>query len=280
MIFLSVMRELLRKPGSAVGLFILAATAVAAVVAPIIYPDGPWAMGGNAYVWPGTNGTYPLGTDMLGRDILTGLLYGARVSLTVGGVATISALIVGSVIGAFAGYYGGVVDLILRRITEIFQTVPPFVFAVVIVSILQPSITTMTIAIATISWPTIARLARGEFIALRNREFVQASIMIGMMPARIIFTQILPNALPAIIVTTSVMVAYAILLESALSFLGLGDPNVMSWGSMIGAGRGQLRGAWYLAAVPGVAIVLVVLALNMIAENLNDILNPQLKPRD
>lgn len=278
--FLSVMRELLGKPGSAIGLCILALTLIAAIAAPVLYPEGPWAMNGPVYTWPGADAKHPLGTDMLGRDILAGILYGARVSLLLGFVATLSALVVGTVIGACAGYFGGVVDIVLRRITEIFQTVPPFVFAVVIVSVLQPSITTVIIAIATISWPTIARLARGEFIALRNREFVQASIMIGMKPMRIIFTQILPNALPPIIVTTSVMVAYAILVESALSFLGLGDPNVMSWGSMIGAGRGQIRGAWYLTAVPGFAIVLVVLALNMVAENLNDILNPQLKSND
>ena len=227
--------------------------------------------------WPGSEAAHPLGTDMLGRDILTGVFYGARVSLIIGTVATASALLIGTIVGAFAGYHGGLVDNILMRITEIFQTIPPFVFAVVIVAIFTPTIYTEILAIGTISWPTIARLARGEFIALRNREFVQAGIMIGMMPTRIIFTQVLPNALPPIIVTTSVMVAYAILIESALAFLGLGDPNLMSWGSMIGAGRAQLRSAWYLTAIPGIAIVLVVLALNLIAERLNDVLNPRLK---
>lgn len=274
-----ILSQLLRNPGAAVGIAILALTVLAAVIAPIVYPEGPWAMVARPFLWPGADMAHPLGTDTLGRDIGAGILHGARISLLIGVVATASALFVGTIVGAFAGYHGGIVDIVLVRITETFQTIPPFVFAVVIVAVFRPSIQTEIAAIAAISWPTIARLARGEFIALKNREFVQASIMIGMMPTRIIFTQILQNALPPIIVTTSVMVAYAILVESALSFLGLGDPNVMSWGSMIGAGRGQLRTAWYMTAIPGFAIVLVVLALNLVAEGLNDILNPRLKAK-
>ena len=273
----SFLRRFFSNVGASAGTAILLLTVAAAIAAPILYPEGPWVMLGKPMQWPGSEAAHPLGTDMLGRDILTGVFYGARVSLIIGTVATASALLIGTIVGAFAGYHGGLVDNILMRITEIFQTIPPFVFAVVIVAIFTPTIYTEILAIGTISWPTIARLARGEFIALRNREFVQAGNMIGMMPTRIIFTQVLPNALPPIIVTTSVMVAYAILIESALAFLGLGDPNLMSWGSMIGAGRAQLRSAWYLTAIPGIAIVLVVLALNLIAERLNDVLNPRLK---
>src|ERR1700730_11455511 len=158
-----------------------------------------------------------------------------------------------------------------------FQTIPPFVFVIVVVVIARPSIRSIVLAIALVSWPAVARLVRAEFLALRHREFVQGCRAVGMGDLRIIFRQILPNALAPIIVTASIMVATAILTESALAFLGLGDANVMSWGSMIGAGREMLRTEWYLTAIPGLAILMTVLALNLIGEGLNDALNPRLR---
>ena len=163
------------------------------------------------------------------------------------------------------------------RITEFFQTIPSFVFAIVLVAILQPSLKSIVIAIAVVTWPPVARLVRGEMLAMRRREFVEACISLGMRDARIIFQEILPNILSPIIVAGSLMVATAILIESALAFLGLGDPNIMSWGFMIGAGRSFLRTAWWLCAIPGGAILLTVLSINLIGEGLNDALNPRLR---
>ncbi|MFD1381234.1 ABC transporter permease [Fodinicurvata halophila] len=219
---------------------------------------------------------YWFGTDTLGRDIGAGLVHGARVSLLVGLTSTVVALLIGVTLGAFAGYYGGWVDDGVMRFTELFQTVPNFALAIVIVAIMQPSVESVILAIGIVSWPPVARLVRGEFLSLRSREFVQASVVLGQSNARIILTQILPNTMSPVIVMTSLMVATAILLESALSFLGLGDPDVMSWGYMIGAARTVLRQAWWMSFFPGVMILLTVLALNLVGEGLNDAMNPRL----
>jgi peptide/nickel transport system permease protein len=218
-----------------------------------------------------------LGTDQLGRDVAAGLAHGARTSLLLALLATLVSLLVGTLIGCFSGYYGGWVDQLLMRITEFFQTIPSFVFAIVLVAIMQPSIESIVIAIAVVTWPPIARLVRGEMLTIRRREFVEACICLGMRDVQIIFREILPNILSPIIVTGSLMVATAILIESALAFLGLGDPNIMSWGFMIGAGRSFLRDAWWLCAIPGIAILLTVLSINLIGEGLNDALNPRLR---
>lgn len=230
-------------------------------------------------LWPGETMDHPFGSDALGRDVMAGIFYGARVSLLIGFVATLAAVTLGILVGALSGYYGGVVDDALMRFTEAFQTVPPFILTIVVVTLLRPSIETVVLAIALVSWPTVARLVRVEFMTLRDREFVQSCHAIGMSDLSIITRQILPNALSPVIVTGSIMVATAILTESALAFLGLGDPNVMSWGTMIGAGREMLRTAWYLTAIPGIAILVTVLAINLVGEGLNDALNPKLANR-
>ena len=248
-----------------------------AVFADVLYPEGPWEMVTRPFLWPGDRAQHLLGSDMLGRDVMAGIVHGSRVSLLIGVVATGVAFIIGILVGATAGYFRGWVDDVLMRFTEIFQTIPPFMFLIVLVAIFKPSVTTITLAIGIVSWPTLARLVRSEFLTLRERDFVQAGFVIGMSNTRIILTQILPNALPPVIVTSSVIVATAIINESALSFLGLGDPNLMSWGTMIGAGRQVLRNAWYLTALPGIAILLTVLALNIAGDGLNDALNPRLK---
>jgi peptide/nickel transport system permease protein len=177
--------------------------------------------------------------------------------------------------GAVAGYYGGAVDDLLMRVTEFFQIIPSFVLLMVLVAFLQPSLGSAVIGIALITWPQVARVVRGEFLTLRTREFVQAARVLGMRDGAIIFTQILPNALPPIVVVSSMMVGNAILTESALSFLGLGDPNLMSWGSMIGGSRVAMWVAWWTTVLPGLCIMLTVLALNFIGDGLNDALNPR-----
>jgi peptide/nickel transport system permease protein len=269
------LRTFLRSPTALAGSAILASIIAAAILAPVLYPGDPLSMVARPLLWPGQNSAFPLGTDSLGRDIAAGLLHGARISLLVGAAATLIGLTLGILVGSIAGYNGGWIDDGLVRLIEVFQTIPSFILLIVLVAIAQPSILTVIWAIGLITWPTIARLVRAEFRSLREKEFVLAARSLGYGHSRIVFREILPNALPPIIVTSSVMVASAILMESALSFLGLGDPNVVSWGSMIGAGRELLRTAWYLTALPGLVIVLAVLSLNLIGDGLNDALNPR-----
>ncbi|MGE8604462.1 ABC transporter permease, partial [Bordetella trematum] len=205
-----------------------------------------------------------------------GIAYGARLTLLLAAVSTAVSILFGVSVGAISGFYGGRVDQAVVGFIELFQTIPSFFLAVVLVAILTPSMTTVIFAIAVVSWPPLARLVRAEFMSLKNREFVQAAMLAGQSNARIILTQILPNSLSPVIVSGSLMVASAILLESALSFLGLGDPNAMTWGYIIGASRSVLRDAWWMSVFPGVAILLTVLSLNLIGEALNDALNPKL----
>ncbi len=265
--------------GAVFGLVVMLVVVIMALAAPYLYEDSPWMMVADPLIAPFTNPAYPFGTDMLGRDITAGLVWGARVSLMVGLLSTTVALVFGILIGSVAGYCGGRVDDALMRFTEFFQTIPQLAMAVVLVAILSPSVYSIMGAIAVVSWPPTARLVRSEFMTLKQREFVQAAIVIGQTPTRIITTQILPNAMSPIIVSASFMVATAILTESALSFLGLGDRNLMSWGFMIGAARTMIREAWWMSVWPGVAILLTVLAINLIGEGLNDALNPQLRKR-
>jgi peptide/nickel transport system permease protein len=257
------------------GLGILFIVAVVALAAPLLYPTSPFALVGRPFQAP--LGEYLFGTDMLGRDLTSGVIHGARTTLLIGLVATAIAVLVGVTVGGLAGYFGGRLDALLMRFTEIFQTIPFFLFAILLVAVLTPSITNVIVAIAVVSWPPMARLVRGEFLAMRNREFVQACVSMGMSNARIILAHVLPNTLSPIIVTGSLMVATAILIESGLSFLGLSDPNVMSWGFIIGAGRTVLRTAWWVCAIPGIAILVTVMAINLVGEGLNDALNPRLR---
>jgi peptide/nickel transport system permease protein len=248
--------------------------AVAAAV-PLLAPTSPFAIVSKPFSPP--FGEFLLGTDSLGRSLLAGLIYGARTSLLIAIIATLAAVAFGTLIGSVAGFYGGIIDDVLMRLSEFFQTIPSFIFAIVLVAILSPSADSLVIAIATVSWPPIARVVRGEVMSIKSREFVQAAIVIGQRDVAILVGQVLPNALSPLIVTGSLLVANAILIESALSFLGLGAPNLMSWGFQIGAGRAFLRDAWWLVTVPGVAILLTVLAINLVGEGLNDALNPRLR---
>jgi peptide/nickel transport system permease protein len=271
----SAFAAFLRNPAGLAGLVILVLIAVMALAAPVLYPDGPLAMGAMPFIWPGQDAAFPLGTDALGRDVAAGIAWGARVTILVGLSATFFGVTAGVLVGAAAGYFGGRTDVLLSKLVEFFQTPPSFVLLMVVVAIAQPSVSSIIFAIALVTWPTVARLVRAEFRSLREKDFVLAARSLGFGHARIIFREILPNAMPSIIVTSSLLVAQSILMESALSFMGLGDPNLVTWGSMIGSGREQLFNAWFLSAVPGVAIVLTVLSLNLIGDGLNDALNPR-----
>lgn len=265
----------IRNRAAVLGLVVLGVIVMLAVIGPYLYPRSPYALVDKPFLPP--FGAYLFGTDNLGRDVAAGIVYGARTSLMIGLVATLVAVFVGAVMGGLAGYYGGWIDEMLMRVTEIFQTIPSFIFAILLVAIMKPSIQSVIIAVAAISWPPMARLVRGEFLAMRSREFVQACVSLGMSDARVILVHVLPNCVSSMIVTGSLMVATAILTESGLSFLGLGDPNIMSWGYMIGAGREFLQHAWWLCAIPGVAILLAVLSINLMGDGLNDALNPRLR---
>ncbi|MCR6479021.1 ABC transporter permease [Variovorax sp. ZS18.2.2] len=272
-------RRFRRNKGAVAGMVVLLIVAAVALLGPWLATNDPWAMVEQPFVRPWTEPGFLMGTDTLGRDILSGLVYGARVSLLIGVVSTLVALLIGVTLGAVAGYFGGWIDAALMRFTELFQAVPSFALAIVLVAIFEPSINSIVVAIAIVSWPPVARLVRSEFLTLRQRDFVQAALLAGQSTPRIILTQILPNAMSPIIVMASLMVATAILLESSLSFLGLGDPNQMSWGYMVGAARTVLRQAWWMALFPGLAIVLTVLALNLVGEGLSDGLNTRLDGR-
>ena len=268
-------QRFLQNPRVAVCLGWLGLIAVMAVLAPLISPDDPFAIVGEPFQKP--FGEHLFGTDSLGRSMSAGLIHGARTSLLIAIIATISAVSVGAMVGAIAGYYGNLIDDLLMRMTEFFQTIPTFVFAIVLVAIMTPSAESLVIAIAVVSWPPIARVVRGEVLSVKSREFVQAAIVAGQGDFGVLFRQVIPNTLSPLIVTGSLLVATAILTESALAFLGLGAPNLMSWGFMVGAGRSFLRDAWWLVTIPGVAILITVLCINLVGEGLNDALNPRLR---
>jgi peptide/nickel transport system permease protein len=271
MVFL---RHFISRPATLAGLVVFFLIVVIALGAPLIFSRGPFSIVGMPLLPPGAPGLLA-GSDVLGRDMAVGLAYGARISLLVGITSTICSVGIGVLLGAIAGYHGGVVDDLLMRITEFFQIIPSFVLLMVLVAFLQPSLTSTVIGIALVTWPQVARVVRGEFLGLKAREFVQAARVLGMGDGAIIFTQILPNALPPIVVIGSMMVGNAILTESALAFLGLGDPNLLSWGSMIGGSRSAMWVAWWTTVLPGACIMITVLALNFIGDGLNDALNPR-----
>ena len=267
-------QRFLLNPRVIIGLIWLGAVVLVALLADVLAPRDPFAIVGVPFAPPG--GAHWLGTDSLGRDVLAGLAHGARTTLLIAVLSTLAAVAFGTLVGAIAGYYGGLIDDILMRATEFFQTIPSFLFAIVLIAILSSSAMNLVIAISVVSWPPITRVVRAEVLSVKSREFVQDAVVAGQRDHAILVSQVLPNTLSPLIVTGSLLVATAILIESALSFLGLGAPNQMSWGFMIGAGRSFLRDAWWLVTIPGVAILLTVLSINLIGEGLNDALNPRL----
>jgi peptide/nickel transport system permease protein len=276
---MDAVKRYVRSPPAMIGLVLLAIVLFMALSAGWLFPRDPLSLAGRPLIWPLDNPRFWLGTDNSGRDIAAQIFHGARISLLIGLVATFVSILIGIVIGALAGFYGGRTDTILMRLTEAFQTLPNFLLLLVLVAVFGSNIATVTIAIGVVSWPAPARLTRAEFLSLRNREFVQAARTLGVRDLRLIFGEILPNALPPIIVYASVVMAVAILLESALAFLRLSDPNVASWGNLIGLGRDVLRSEWYVSAIPGIAILVTVLAVSLVGQGLNDAFNPRLKGR-
>lgn len=270
-------RWLRLNAAAALGLGLLAAILGFAIVGPALYRTDPWERVGRRFEPPASR--FALGTDHAGRDVLAGMVTGARTSLLVGGAAASLMFLIGVTVGATAGFRGGRVDETLMRITEFFQILPAFLFAMVLVAIFTPRLATIILAIGVSNWPGTARLVRAEFLSLSERDFVTAARALGVRDGRIIVREILPNALPPIIVNSSLTVGTAILFEAGLSFLGLADPNVMSWGYMIGTSRLYLREAWWAVTFPGLAILAAVLSLSLFGDWLNDVLNPRLRER-
>jgi peptide/nickel transport system permease protein len=274
-----MLRRFLRHPSAVAGALVLLLLLGSALAADWIAPRNPLRIVARPELWPFVDPRFPLGTDGLGRDIFAIIVHGTRTAIGIGLVAALLSTGIGLVVGAIAGYFRGWADDVLMRITEVLQTVPNLIIVLAVAAALGPDIETIVITIGLVSWPSVARMVRGEFLALREREFVLACRAAGMTDTRIIFSEILPNALPPVIVYASVLVSGAILFEAALAFLGLSDPSIASWGRLIGEGRATLRTAWYIAAIPGLAIVVTVLALNLLGDGLNDALNPRLRDR-
>lgn len=270
---MGMMARLLRTRSGLIGICLLLVMALAALAAPVLFPGDPLAIAGPAFLPPLADAAFPLGTDSLGRDVLAGLFHGARASLAVGLAAALAALLVGLVVGTVAGFAGGWMDEVLMRITDAFQVIPRFLLALAFVSVLGGSMLTVVMAIALSSWTEPARLVRAEVLSIRERDYVAAARVIGMHPAEIAFREILPNALPPVLALSAIIVAAAIMIESALSFLGFGDPNIITWGSMMAEGRNVLRSAPFLSVVPGIALLVTVLAVYLVSEGVNTALN-------
>jgi peptide/nickel transport system permease protein len=259
-----------------VGLIILLIFVFLAIFAPLLARFPSLTTGaGEAFLNPSFK--HLLGTDNLGRDLYSELLFGARITLVVSFIAVITSTVVGVLFGSIAGYYGGIIDSILMRITEIFLVIPPIFLALVLVAIFGANITNMIIVISVLSWPQTARLVRAEILSLKERPYCKAAIATGASDFKIIFSELVPNTMTTIIVNLSLTQATAILIESALSFLGFGDSSMVSWGLMLNNAQEFFRQSWFMVFFPGMSIFLVVLSLNPVGEGLNDVFNPRRK---
>lgn len=276
---LDLFKRVIRSPAALAGLIMVSFSLVCALTAGWIYPGDPRDMVGPPTLWPGAQTAFPLGTDMLGRNMASALMHGARQSLSIAFIAASLALSVGVMIGVISGYFGGKIDDAFMRFTEIFLTMPTLLFAIAMVIILGPSQSSIALALGLTAWPQIARLVRAEAMRVRRHDYVSAAITMGMNHVGIIFRHILPNSLVPVMVAASELIASVILAEAALSFLGLGDTQSMSWGSMIGDARQVLRTAWYMTAEPGLTIFFTVMAFTLLGNGLNDVFNPRSRTR-
>lgn len=276
--FLEALRMFVRNPSALVGTLILLSIVVISIAGVWLWPADPFDITAAPMTPPWSEDAL-LGSDYLGRDVLTSLIHGGRVTLLVGVTAALLSVTIGISLGAMAGFYGGRVDALLMRVAEFFQVLPALLFAMVVVSLFSPNLVTVTLAIGSVSWTSTARLTRAEFMKVRNLEFVRAEKAIGASNARIIWKVILPNAFPPLVVSATLAVGSAILFEAGLSFMGLSDPNLMSWGLMIGSNRQYILTSWWTVTFPGLAIFITVLAVSLIGDGLNDALNPKLRER-
>jgi peptide/nickel transport system permease protein len=266
-----------KHKGGVVGLIVVLFLMGMACLAPVLAPSDPFSLGDMALSVPSS--LHLMGTDHLGRDILSAVLWGLRISLLVGVCAALIAVVLGVCIGAPAGYFGAQLDNLLMRATDTFMVLPTFFLVLIVVAIFGGSIWKLIALIGITNWPPVARLVRAEFLSLRERDFALAAQAVGAGHVMIMWRHILPNALPVIIPTLSLRTAGAIITEASLSFLGVGDPNVVSLGQMLINALQFMRMAWWTALFPGLTIFVIVLALNLVGDGLNDAFNPRLKGR-
>jgi peptide/nickel transport system permease protein len=263
-----------RRQGPALlGLAILFGLVGVALLAGVIAPSDPFRRAGAPLQPPSLQHWF--GTDDLGRDVFTGVVHGSRPSLLVGFAAALTSAIVGTLVGSVAGYFGRLADDLLMRLTELVQVVPRFFLVLIVAALFGPSLTTVALLLGLTFWPGTARLLRAQILSLRNRDFILAARAIGVPQRRILSLHVLPNAFAVVVVSTSLQVGAAILVEAGLSFLGLGDRSVVSWGNMLNLAQPLIRVAWWAAVFPGLAITLTVMAANMVGDGLNAALDPR-----
>jgi peptide/nickel transport system permease protein len=259
------------------GLFVVVILFVVAIFADYLAPYPPNNIN-TSQILVAPSWAHPMGTDVLGRDVLSRIIHGAWVSLSVGFVAVGISTLIGVILGAVSGYYGGIVDRVVMRFVDIMLCFPTFFLILAVVAFLQPSIWNIMIVIGITSWMNVTRLVRAEFLSLRERDFVLAAISQGAGDLRIIFLHILPNAMAPVLVAATLGVAAAVLVESSLSFLGLGvQPPNPSWGNMLTEGKDNIEIAWWLSLFPGLAIFITVMGYNLLGEGIRDILDPRLR---
>ncbi|HRV36880.1 MAG TPA: ABC transporter permease [Desulfomonilia bacterium] len=259
------------------GLVIVLALFALSILTPVIAPYDPSAIDVDNILMP-PSAQHLFGTDDLGRDVFTRMLYGAGISLKVGFVAVGIATIIGVLLGSIAGYYGGVIDLIIMRFVDIMLCFPSFFLILAVIAFLEPSIFNIMAVIGLTSWMGITRLVRAEFLSLKERDFVLAVKAMGAKSPRIIFLHILPNAMAPVLVAATLGIASAVLVESALSFLGIGvQPPTPSWGNILTLGQSTLGVAWWLSLFPGMAILITVLGYNLLGEGIRDAIDPRLR---
>ena len=273
------LRMFLRNKAAAVGLVIFSLIVLVTIFGPGLYGTSANKMVSRPFLGPGSELAPPLGTDYLGRDILAGIIGGGRATLIVAAVAAAMPMTIGIVVGSLAGYFGGWIDALLMRFTEVFQVMPGLLFSMVVIFLLGPGTRNETLAIGLTLWPLAARLARAEFLRLREMEYVKAARAIGCGDLRIMFRTILPNAMPPLLVSATLTVVIAILFHSGLAFLGMVDVNTISWGSMLGKNRGYALTAWWMVFFPGIAIVVTGLSISLVGDGLQDAFNPKLRGR-
>jgi peptide/nickel transport system permease protein len=258
------------------GALIIFSLALVAVIAPLIAPFSPNHQDILHRLEPPST-KHPLGTDDLGRDLLSRVIYGTRISLLVGFVAIGIAIIIGSILGLLSGYFGGWLDTVIMRFVDIMLCFPTFFLILMVIAFLEPNIWTVMVVIGLTGWPGLTRLVRGECLSIRERGFVQAAKVLGLSNTRVMFVHLLPNVMAPILVTATLGIGGAILTESALSFLGLGvQPPTPSWGNILTAGKDYITVAWWLSLYPGLAILITVLAYNLLGEGLRDVLDPRM----
>jgi peptide/nickel transport system permease protein len=262
-----------------VGLAIVVAGLLAAALAPVIAGYDPYQFSDENYQPPGTPG-HALGTDNFGRDVLSRVIWGTRVAFLVGVVSAGLSALIGIIMGAIPGYYGGYMDDLISRFIDVFLMIPVFFLLILATAIFGSNIVFVMLAIGLTTWPTNARIMRSQVLTLKQRPYVLASIAAGASVPRVLARHIIPNGVYPVIANTALQMGSAIMIEAGLSFLGLGDPNVVSWGQMVQIGQRHLSVGWWMASFPGIALLILVAAFNLVGDGVNYAMNPRLQRRD